>query len=152
MSHRASLSTARGIHLWNCWNVVCTACIILYSSRNKNTTTMKKTVDTKSHNHSINAHSSVYCTFLITCWHHSWFLIGMALSFQIVTMHTQLLYRCSVLNIMNEDNWITSISMRVLKYPNGRYALAMSVRACRQPLHVQTMMLGCVRRGKQDFI
>ena len=34
MSHRASLATARGIHLWNCWNV-CMECIILYSSGNK---------------------------------------------------------------------------------------------------------------------
>ena len=35
MSHRASLATARGIHLWNCWTVVCMKCIILYSSGNK---------------------------------------------------------------------------------------------------------------------
>ena len=35
MSHRASLTTARGIHLWNCLNVVCMECIILYSSGNK---------------------------------------------------------------------------------------------------------------------
>ena len=41
MSHRASLATARGIHLWNCWNVVCLECIILYSSGNKITTTLK---------------------------------------------------------------------------------------------------------------
>ena len=39
MSHRASLATARGIHLWNCWNVVCMEYIILYSSGNKITTT-----------------------------------------------------------------------------------------------------------------
>ena len=39
MSHRASLGTARGIHLWNCWKVVCMECIILYSSGNKITTT-----------------------------------------------------------------------------------------------------------------
>ena len=39
MSHRASLATARGIHLWNCWTVVCMKCIILYSSGNKITTT-----------------------------------------------------------------------------------------------------------------
>ena len=38
MSHRASLATARGIHLWNCLNVVCMECIILYSSGNKITT------------------------------------------------------------------------------------------------------------------
>ena len=39
MSHRASLATARGIHLWKCWTVVCMECIILYSSGNKITTT-----------------------------------------------------------------------------------------------------------------
>ena len=39
MGHRASLATARGIHLWNCWTVVCMECIILYSSGNKITTT-----------------------------------------------------------------------------------------------------------------
>ena len=39
MSHRASLATTSGIHLWNCWNVVCIECIILYSSGNKITTT-----------------------------------------------------------------------------------------------------------------
>ena len=38
MSHRASLATARGIHLWKCWTVVCMECIILYSSGNKITT------------------------------------------------------------------------------------------------------------------
>ena len=37
MSHWASLATARGIHLWNCWNVVCMECIILYSSGNNMT-------------------------------------------------------------------------------------------------------------------
>ena len=35
MSHWASLATARGINLWNCWNVVCMECVILYSSGNK---------------------------------------------------------------------------------------------------------------------
>ena len=35
MSHGASLATARGIHLWNCWNVVHMECIILYFSGNK---------------------------------------------------------------------------------------------------------------------
>ena len=39
MSHRASLATARGMKLWNCWNVVCMECMILYSSGNKITTT-----------------------------------------------------------------------------------------------------------------
>ena len=38
MSHRASLATARGIHLLNCWIVACMECIILYSSGNKITT------------------------------------------------------------------------------------------------------------------
>ena len=42
MSHRASLATARGIHLWKCWTVVCMECIILYSSGNKITTTTTK--------------------------------------------------------------------------------------------------------------
>ena len=45
MSHRASLATARGIHLWNCWTVVCMKCIILYSSGNKITTTTTKCLD-----------------------------------------------------------------------------------------------------------
>ena len=39
ISHIASLATARGIHLWNCWNVVCMECIIFYYSGNKITTT-----------------------------------------------------------------------------------------------------------------
>ena len=41
MSHRASLATARAIHLWICWTVVCMECIILYSSGNKITNTVR---------------------------------------------------------------------------------------------------------------
>ena len=48
MSHRASLATARGIHLWNCGNVVCMECMILYSSGNKITTTTTQ-LRTSSH-------------------------------------------------------------------------------------------------------
>ena len=51
MSHRASLATAKGIHLWNCWTVVCMKCMVLYSSGNKITTTTNNLTTKQFYSH-----------------------------------------------------------------------------------------------------